>query len=176
MLVESCFQLGIITKTHGIEGNVIIFLDTDFPQRYENLESVFVEIKQKLVPFFIDSILVKGNKAIVKFEGINSIEEAGALKGNFIYLPLDFLPDLGKDQFYYHEVIDYMVFDENKGKLGKITNIYEANGNDMFAIDFKNKEILVPIQNELILKIDKIKREIHVALPDGLIEIYLDQK
>ena len=173
MKIEDCFQLGYIVKPHGVHGALTIFLDTDNPEYYNEMESVYVEYQQKLVPFFIDSFKPSGNKATVKFQDVDGIDLAARYKGCAIYLPLDMLPGLEDDQFYYHEIIGYRVVDQTVGEIGKVKDIYEANGNDLFAIDYKNKEILVPIRDEFIQKLDKYGSTVFLDLPEGLLDVYL---
>jgi len=67
------------------------------------------------------------------------------------------------------------VVDQKMGKIGKVKYIYEANGNDLFAIEFQNKEILVPIHDEFIEKLNKKEKTIFLKLPDGLLDVYLNQ-
>jgi 16S rRNA processing protein RimM len=174
MRIDSCFELGHVIKIHGIRGEVKAYLDTDHPENYKDLESVFVELKQKLVPFFIGAINIHGNIAIIKFEDIDSIEQAGKLLRSRLYLPLKMLSDPGKGGFYLHELIGYSVVDPDKGKLGKITSIYEAQSNKLIAMNYKGKEILIPFNRDLIQGFDKGKKEIMIDLPDGLLEIYLN--
>ena len=175
MKIEDCFQLGYIVKPHGIHGALTIFLDTDTPKYYEEMESLYVEYQQKLVPFFIKSYKLIGNKATLKFQDVDGIDEAARYKGCAIYLPLNMLPKLEEDQFYYHEIVGYRVVDLKAGEIGKVKHIYEANGNDLFAIDYKNKEILVPINDEFIEKLNKKDTTIFLNLPDGLLDVYLNQ-
>lgn len=105
MTQENCYLLGYIVRTHGTSGNVVIYLDVDYPDDYEDLESVFVEIKGELVPYFIESLnLQKQSNAIVTFEDINTIEKAQALVGSSLYLPLESLEELDGDAFYYHDI------------------------------------------------------------------------
>ena len=174
MKIEDCFQLGYIVKPHGIHGELTIFLDTDNPEYYNKLESVFVEYQQKLIPFFIESLKRSGSKATIKFQDIDEIDIASQYKGCAIYLPLDNLPELEDDQFYYHEVLGYTVIEQVQGEIGKIKDIYEANGNDLFVIDYKSMEILVPIRDEFILKLDKKESTFYLKLPDGLLDIYIN--
>jgi 16S rRNA processing protein RimM len=174
MEIEHCFQLGYIVKPHGVHGALTIFLDTDNPEYYSKVESVYVEYQQKLVPFFIESFKLTGNKATVKFQDIDGIDRAAQYKGCVIHLPLDMLPGLGDNQFYYHEIIGYKVIDREAGEIGKIKYIYEANGNDLFAIDYRKKEILVPIRDEFIQKLDKKTSTVFLNLPDGLLDVYLN--
>ena len=81
MQVDDCYQLGYVIKPHGLNGELQFLLDVDSPQEYSALESVFVLQGQQLVPFFIESIAVRGNKAIVALEEVESVDEARALKG-----------------------------------------------------------------------------------------------
>ena len=109
MDIESCYQLGYILKTHGIHGELLIYLDTDNPEEYKLLESVFVEIKQKLVPFFIEQIKVNDNKAIIRFQEIDNLEAAEKLKGLTLYLPLNFCQHLMKVSFIKQMGMIYLV-------------------------------------------------------------------
>lgn len=171
---ENCYQLGFVIKPHGIVGDVYIYLDVDAPQEYKKLESVFIEINNKLVPFFISAIAVRGLKALVHFEGCDSLNQAEMLKSKKIYLPLETLPELEGDQFYYHEILGYTVVDKNDGPLGKVVNVYSRSGQDLLAMNYKNKEVLIPITGEIIGKADTERLELSVDLPNGLLELYLE--
>jgi len=174
MKIDDCFQLGYIVKPHGIHGALTIYLDTDNPDYYKELESVYVEFQRKLIPFFIDHMKLNGNRATVKFHDIEEIDQASLYKGCALYLPLDMLPHLANQQFYYHEIIGYIAIDRDRGELGEVKTIYEANGNDLFAVDYKGKEVLIPIRDEFIIELNKQAREILLELPDGLLDIYLN--
>src|SRR6187200_2347240 len=107
MNVENCFVLGYITKPHGISGEVQAHFEAESPKEYSELESVFVEINKKLIPFFIDSISINKSKAIIKFEDVDSVEEASEFAGKKLFLPVEALPELEEDQFYYHDIIGF---------------------------------------------------------------------
>lgn len=177
MRIDDCYQLGYVTKPHGLHGEVHIFLDVDFPEEYNKLESVFVAYKnapQTLVPFFIDTLKLSGSKAIVKFEDIDTIEQAETLKEAQLFLPLEALPKLQEGQFYYHEIIGYTVHDKNEGELGVIQEIYALAGQDAIAMEYQGKEVLIPINDAIVLSADHEKQIVHVDLPDGLLAIYLE--
>lgn len=174
MNIGECFQLGYVIKKHGLSGEVNILLDVDVPQEYQNLESVFVEINDKLVPFFIESISIKGNKAIVRFEDVNTAEQADELKGKGLFLPLTVLPELDDDKFYYHQIISYHVMDVTAGDIGTIKDVYTSPKQDLLAIDHQGKEVLVPINDEIIGKVDHESKILNVDLPEGLLDIYLE--
>ena len=169
---DSCFQLGYVIKTHGLKGEVSVFLDTDQPEAYRELESVFVEQDKRLIPFFIDKIQVRGEKAVIKFEGIDDIQAANAMKSTSLWLPLDILPELKGNEFYYHEIVGFDVEDKKHGNLGKVTAVYTSGNQDLVAVDYKGTEVLIPITKDILYKVDKSEALIFTNLPDGLLEIY----
>jgi 16S rRNA processing protein RimM len=173
MNIDACYQLGYIVRTHGVKGQVVAFFDVDYPEDYEELESVFLQISGKLVPFFIESLdLQPDGRILLKLEDVNSIVEAEKLKSVALYLPLNTLPELGEDQFYFHDVIGYTVIDETLGELGTIKEIYEMPYQDLMGMEYKGVEVLIPVQDELILRADKAARKLYVNLPEGLVDIY----
>jgi 16S rRNA processing protein RimM len=173
MNIDACYQLGYIVRTHGVKGQVVAFFDVDYPEDYEELESVFLQLNGKLVPFFIDALDIQPNgRIIIKFEDVDSIVEAEKLKSIPLFLPLDQLPELDEDQFYFHEVIGYTVIDEQLGELGTIREIYEMPYQDLMAMDYQGVEVLIPVQDELILRADKVAHKLYVNLPDGLVDMY----
>ena len=173
MNIDACYQLGYIVRTHGVKGQVVALFDVDYPEDYEELESVFLQLNGKLVPFFIQTLDLQPNgRIIIKFEDVDSIAEAEKLKNIALYLPLDQLPELDEDQFYFHDVIGYTVVDEQLGELGTIREIYEMPYQDLMAMDYQNVEVLIPVKDELILRADKAAQKIYVNLPEGLVDIY----
>lgn len=174
MNIDACYQLGYVIKKHGTHGEVSVFIDADFPEEYSELESVFVEINKKLVPFFIESIQIRGNKATIKFEDIDDQESASDLKSCAVYLPLSTLPKLGDDQFYYHEIKGYEIEDGVHGKLGLIVDVVTTTKQDLIVVDHHGKEVLIPVNDEIIGAVDHENKLLKVSLPDGLLDVYLD--
>jgi 16S rRNA processing protein RimM len=173
MTLDACFQLGYIMKTHGTKGQVVAFFDVDFPEEYDELESVFLLINGKLVPFFIDDLNPQDRgRSIIRFEDVKTVADAEKLKGTAIYLPLNQLPDLEEDQFYFHEVIGYTVIDENLGELGTVATFFDLPNQDLLAMDYQGHEVLIPVQDEIVLRTNKEERKIYVNLPEGLLEVY----
>jgi len=172
MRKEDCFYLGKITKTHGFKGNLILHLDTDEPELYENLESVFIERDGMLVPFFFEFAqpYSKG-KLLVKFEGI-SPEEAEKLVNRRAYLPLETLPDLAGTDFYYHEITGFSVIDTQHGEIGIIQNVNDSGAQALFEVKFGDKDLLIPVVDEWILEVNRDEKFIKMETPEGLIELY----
>ena len=173
MTLDACFQLGYIMKTHGTKGHVVAFFDVDFPEEYDELESVFLLINGKLVPFFIDDLNPQDrSRSIIKFEDVKTVADAEKLKGTAIYLPLNQLPELEEDQFYFHEVIGYTVVDEQLGELGTVQTFFDLPNQDLLAMEYQGHEVLIPVQDEIVLRTSKEERKIYVNLPEGLLEVY----
>lgn len=172
MLQKDCYQLGKITKPFGFKGQVIFFLDVDTPEDYATMDSVFVEVKGILIPYFIKEISINGNKATVTFEDL-SPTEAQALVGCNLYLPLDLLPKLTGNKFYYHEIIGWNVVDSEKGDIGTIKSVIDFPAQPLFQIFKNDTEILIPIIDPVIKKVDRDKKTIFITAPNGLIDLYL---
>ena len=172
---DSCYELGYISKPHGLKGDVSIVIDADVPEAYKNLESVFIEQDKQLVPFFISRLKLSGNKAILSLEESTSIETAQALKGSKLYLPIEFLPELEDGQFYFHEIVGCTIADKDLGPLGKITTVYDAGPQDIIAFEHQGKEVLLPVNDQTIQKLDKTNKTLHVEIPAGLLDIYLNE-
>ena len=171
---NDCFFLGHVAKIHGFKGEVSIKLDVDAPGNYYRLESVFIEINEKLVPFFIDRIDIRDKGfAIVKINGIDTEEKAQDLVHTELYLPLNLLPPLKGNKFYYHEVAGFRVIDKNRGDIGIIEQVLDFPHQAVLQVMLNEKEILIPVNDEVINKVDRQNKTVEVTAPEGLIEIYI---
>jgi len=174
MRKEDCFYLGKIAKKFSFKGEVLIYLDTDEPELYENMESVFVEFNKNLVPFFIEnSSLHKNDFLRVRFEDVDSEAEADKLIGLEVYLPLSMLPKLEGNKFYFHEVIGFEIEDKRLGVFGKIISINDSSAQPLFEVVNGSVEILVPMIDQFLVKIDRENKKVIMDLPEGLVEMYL---
>lgn len=174
MRKEDCFYLGTIVGKYSFKGELLIKLDTDEPEIYLETESVFVEVGKNLIPFFIEkSSLQRSELLRVKFEDVDSEQDANSLLKCAVYLPLELLPDLGEDQFYFHEIIGFKVEEVKFGHLGTLKEINDKAPQNLFVIDRNGVEILVPLNDEFIEKLDKPNKTLILRVPEGLIEMYL---
>lgn len=174
MQKKDCFYLGKIVKKYSFKGEVLAKLDTDQPELYENLDAVFVELRNNLVPFFIvSSQFHKSELLRIKFEDVESEQDADTLLKCDLYLPLELLPKLDGDKFYFHEVIGFNIQDKNFGQVGIIKGINDSTAQALFEIDRNGTEILIPMNDEFIKQVDKPNKTIHVETPEGLIDLYL---
>lgn len=174
MRKEDCFYLGKIVRKHSFKGEVVVKLDTDEPELYKNLESVFVALGNDLVPFFIEKCLLqKGNQLRIKFEDISNDADADSIMGVGLYLPLEFLPKLTGNKFYFHEIINFDIEDINYGHIGIITRIIDTSSQPLFEIDAQGKNVLIPMIDDFIKTVDRENHKIIIEAPEGLIDLYL---
>ncbi|MEM0999118.1 MAG: ribosome maturation factor RimM [Bacteroidota bacterium] len=173
MKIDDCYYVGVIRKTHGIYGEVRVYFDVDDIYEYQDMESTYLHQRGKLIPFFIDTIRIQGpGMALVRFRDITSRDNAEGLLGCELYLPLDLLPALEGDQFYYHEIVGYTVRDEVRGDLGPALRVEEMPGHDLLVIDWHGREALIPITRDFIHYADHENRRLIARIPEGLLEIY----
>jgi 16S rRNA processing protein RimM len=172
MKKEDCFYLGKIVKKYSFKGEVILRLETDQPEIYEDLNTLFLDLGKNLVPYFIErSLFQKGNHMRIQFEDVYSEAEADAILKTDVYLPLDMLPELSGNKFYFHEVIGFMLEDVNFGEIGRIDSINDATAQPLFVTKTKDSEILIPMTDDFIKKIDRKQKKVWVETPEGLIEM-----
>ena len=174
MRKEECFYLGKIVRKYSFKGEVLIKLDTDEPELYTEMESVFVDYNNNLIPFFIqESALHKSTLLRVRFEDVDNEQKADEIIGLEVYLPLSFLPELDDDQFYYHEIIGFTAEDVNFGKIGIVTGVNDSVAQALFEINRDGKQILIPVNDDFIKKVDKKNKVLLLDTPEGLIDLYL---
>lgn len=171
---DDFFYLGKILKTHGNKGQVLVQLDVDDPESYQELESVYLDLHGERIPFFISSVELKHNrKAVFSFQDFDNPDDAESLPGLEMYLPVTELPVLTGNRFYFHEITGYQVIDQHHGNIGVIGGVLELPHQSLFRIVNGDKEILVPVVDEIIRKVDRNEKRLFIEAPPGLIEIYL---
>jgi 16S rRNA processing protein RimM len=172
MKKDDCFYVGTVVGKYSFKGEVLVKTDSDNPEDYTKLESIFVELSTGFVPFFIRKCqLHKSSLLRIDFEEVNSEQDADAILKKNLFLPLDLLPPLEGNKFYYHEVIGFSIT-QNGTQIGTILRIIEQGLQALFEItDNQGAERLIPIHDDFILEVDRASRNITVQLPEGLLEL-----
>lgn len=173
MRKEDCYFLGKITRKHGLLGDVILKLDTDQPELYKKLESIFVEINGLLVPFFIEKVVWSKQDSLnllFKNSNENLVEQ---LLGKNVFLPLSTLPKLTGNQFYYHEVIGFEILEEDGKTCGEIVSVNDQTAQHYFILNFAQKEVVIPIIKDWILEVNREEKFIRMQLPEGLMDVFI---
>lgn len=174
MTKDDCFYFGYVVKPIGYEGLFAVKAETDDMQRYHNLKSIFVDFNGTLTPFFIETAQIKDKEIIwLKADGFNTADDIQALIKKEIYLPLNLLPELKGNQFYYHEIVGFKVIDETHGEIGIIKDVIELPHQTILQIMKDYTEILVPLNKDILKEVSRENKSLKINAPEGLIDIYL---
>ena len=164
------FYLGTISRKFSFKGEVVLQLNPDLESFPQDLKSVFVEIGQKRIPFFIEfTKQSKHNSYRLKFEDINTEDDAQNLVSRDVYVLRSEI-DLD-ESFRIEDLIGYVAFDTNDEEIGEITDINTMTIQSIFEIQTPQAKVLVPVNEDWILDIDEEHQEITLDLPDGLLEL-----
>lgn len=163
--------LGRITKAVGFSGAVVIRLEHNFTDNIPEMESVFIEIEGRPVPFFIsESEYTGGDTLRLKFEGYNSFEKMGEFTGCDVFLTIGGDPGIPAPN--PADIVGYTVLLKNGTLLGTVKELVKNPGQDLLTvISSVRKEILVPFHDDLILRSDSNKKMIIMDLPEGITDL-----
>lgn len=177
MTIDDCFELGYILRPHGLKGEVMAVLEADEPELHKKAPLLYLATKQGLVPYKLEgfNLQKQGEQAILKLKGIDTVEQTEGLKGTKLYLPLSALPELADDQFYYHEIVGFTVYDNNQDgeEVGPVADVYEMPQQLMLGVIVNGVEALIPLHDDFLVRVDKKAKRIVMKLPPGLIDVYL---
>jgi len=175
MRIEDCYQLGTIIRKHGLNGELLVNFDVDQPEVYGELEAIFIKEGESILPYFVEHIAISQNRIILKFEGVDTPEQADEFRAMEMYLPLEVLPELGEGKYYYHELVGMKVIDKEAGELGDVNNVLDLTNQMLLeVINKENKEVLIPLNDHIVTSVNKENQVVTVDLPDGLLDIYLE--
>ncbi len=175
MTKAECVEIAYIAKGHGLRGEVKAVFDVHDITEYKKGMKVYLAKKDAaLVPVKITQMRISNDKhAILAFEEISDRNQADALRGSTLYYPQALLPKLSEGHFYYFELIGFSIVDKKLGKLGTVQEIVDADSQEIMVMDYQEKEVLIPMNDEFVGTINREKKEISTSLPDGLLELYV---
>lgn len=168
------FQLGKIVRTHGVKGHLVIHLDAQHPSHYKKSKEMFLMMNNVLQKFTVKEISIAGDTARVLFNEIDSLTKAEDYNKIDVYLPLTELPKLGKNDFYYHELLGVEISDVKFGLIGIVKDMIDMPAQPLAQIFVKEKEVLIPINKDFVVEFNSAEKKLVMQLPDGLIDIFLD--
>ena len=170
--LAECILLGTISKTHGINGQVVLRTNNLRFDDILEMELVFLEIDGLPVPFFIAEFTERSNDSlVVKFDDIESEEAAKELIGSKVFIGESAIIASESSLPKMHSLTGYTVIDESLGELGILEDIIENSENPLLRITKGSREILLPLHDEFIKKVDSESSIIFVSSPEGLIDL-----
>ena len=169
----NCAQIGFIRKTHGVHGELILEYEPEYERSFDEAERLFLDLEGLLVPFFIseNGFRFRSSKsAIITFDGVDTEDYARRLVGNTVWL--------FKNEVVFEEnettvsrFVDFLLEDEELGKLGKITSVDDFSGNLVLNVDYCGDVVLVPYNEDFLVSIDEEQKVLKLNLPHGLIDV-----
>lgn len=167
-------EIGFIRKANGFKGEVILALHSESAEDIAGSKFLFLDMDGSMIPFLIERFSDESGNIIVKFEDVDSHESASALMAHNVYLPSDEFQE-STDENNFSDLIGYSVIDKVRGLLGTVKSATEMPGQFIISFEYSGAEVLLPLHDQTLLKIVKKRKELHVNLPDGLLEVYLSK-
>ena len=169
--MEKQLQAGVITSTHGIRGEVKVFPTTDDAQYFRELKKVYLDTGKEQIPLEIEHVKFFKQFAILKFKGIDNINDIEKYKGKSLMIDREDASPLGEDEYYIGDMIGMDVYTDDPAEhFGVLRDVLETGANDVYIIDSdRHGEILVPAIRQCILRVDTDKNEMHIHLMEGLL-------
>ena len=159
--------VGFLRRPHGVSGEIILDLHTDFPERLKSGRKLFLGEERK--PMTLVSARPHAKGMLIKFRGIETPEDVGQFRNQWVYVKVSDMPPLPEGQLYQHELFGFSVLDESDNLLGELVEILETGANDVYVVkDVNGREILLPVIPSVILELDPARRLIRVHLLEGL--------
>lgn len=157
--------VGQIRKSHGLTGEVLFDVRTDFPERLQRGKRVYVGDSRTLMT--ISGIREHARGLLVKFRGKETPEDVENLRNALVYVKADELPSLPEGEYYFHQLIGLDVFNEQNEFLGELTEIIETGANDVYLVNTpEGKELLIPAIEDVIKRIDPQNGKIVISPPE----------
>ena len=167
--MEDLLKVGVITTTHGVRGEVKVFPTTD-PERFLDLEYVILDAGREMKKLEIRNVKFFKNLVILKFDGIDNINDIEKYKGKRLLVDREHAVKLKKDEYFIADMIGMDVFTEDGELFGALKDVMETGANDVYIIEMSDgKEVLVPAIKQCILDVDIENRKMVIHLLEGLV-------
>lgn len=167
--MEQLLQVGVISSTHGVRGEVKVFPTTDDVQRFRMLKQVILDTGKEQIQLEIQGVKFFKQFAILKFKGIDNINDIEMYKGKGLFVTREDAVGLGEDEYYIADLIGMKVVTD-EGETGELKDVIETGANEVYVVEFeKYGEVLIPAIHDCILDVDVEKMQMSVHLLEGLV-------
>jgi 16S rRNA processing protein RimM len=163
-------EVGYVSKTHGVKGQLVIIQSQNFTE--DDVKVVFLEVNGSKVPYFVLDFKNVGNNLIVSFEDVENVEKAKLLCGKALFIEKRFIEEEEPEDNW----LGFELIDQKYGSLGTIKEVADNGQQLILTLNFKSKEVILPMVDDFIEKIDLEAHKVWYSAPDGLIDIYLNSE
>lgn len=168
--MEDLFRVGVIANTHGIRGEVKVFPTTEDPSRFKKLKEVLLDTGKEKMPLEISSVRFFKNLVIVKFKGIDNINDIEKYKGKDLYVTRENAIPLEEDEYYLADILGADVYTEDGKEFGRLKDILETGANLVYVVMHEGKEVLLPVIPDCVKEISVEEKKVVIHLMKGLLE------
>jgi 16S rRNA processing protein RimM len=152
----------------GVRGEVKAQILSDFPERFRHLRNVL--IGEHLTPYKVHSAIIRKGAVYMRFDGIDTMDDAEKLRGQLVHVPKDEAFPLPEDTYYWHQILDLDVWTTEGEYLGKIVEILDLPANDVYIVQGPRGEVLLPAIEDVVVKIDPEQGRMTINVLPGLLE------
>jgi len=168
---QDCFFLGTIVSKFSFKGEILLKVDSDEIE-FKNLKTLFLETDGALVPFEIENVMLhKSSLLRLRLENIDSEEKAIKILRSKVYLPKKDLPKLSGNKFYFHEIINFSVIDNNFGDIGTVVRVNDQTSQPILIVSKNDKELMIPLVDEFLVEVKRKEKKLIFNLPEGITEL-----
>ena len=168
--MEKQLQVGVISSTHGVRGEVKVFPTTDDVTRFRQLKKVYLDTGREMLPLEIQNVKFFKQFAILKFKGIDNINDIEKYRGKSLMIDREDAVDLDEDEYFIADMIVMKVCTEDGSEFGTLKDVMETGANDVYIIDsLEHGEVLIPAIRECILDVDMDEERMTIHLMEGLV-------
>lgn len=169
--MDNYLRVGVIASTHGIGGEVKVFPTTDDNQRFKKLKQVFLDTGKEYLELEVERVRFFKQMVIVKFKGINNINDIEKYKGKDLLVTRENAVPLEDNEYFIYDIMDAQVVDEEGKEIGTLVEVLTTGANDVYVVKTPTgKEILMPVIDECILDIDFENKVVTAHIMPGLLD------
>lgn len=167
--MEDMLRVGVFANTHGVRGEIKVFPTTDDAQRFKKLKKVYLDTGKEKMELEISSVRFFKNLVILKFKGIDNINDIEKYKGKDLLVTRDQAVPLEEDEYFIYDIIGAKVVTEDGNEFGQLKEVLQTGANDVYVVKTtEGKEILLPVIEECILNIDIENKVVTAHIMPGL--------
>lgn len=169
--MEDFFQVGVITSTHGIKGEVKVFPTTDDLRRFKRLREVILDTGKERLTLEVEGAKFFKQFVILKFKGLDNINDVEKYRRASLLVTRKNAVRLEKDEYFVADLIGLEVRDEDGGKIGRLQDVIETGANDVYDIDLDDgRKLLLPAIRQCVLEVDVEAGFIRIHILEGLLD------
>lgn len=168
--MEDFFRVGVIANTHGVRGEVKVFPTTDDPQRFKYLKETYLDTGKEKIKLEVSSVRFFKNLVIVKFKGIDNINDIEKYKGKDLLVTRENAVPLEEGEYYLADIIGADVYTEDGVLFGKLDDVIETGANLVYSVTHEGKEVLLPVIDDCVKEVNVDEHKVVVHIMKGLLD------